>query len=99
MILKHRIYFFFWKILMNLMGIKKGVFVEEWSDSKNRFITGVICGYAGESVNEKTFGFDIHIKWLQPMQGNEYPHHTEGWYSYKEFDKKIKFKDGSSTRF
>lgn len=92
MILKHRIYFFFWKSLMNFMHVKKGVFVEEWSDSKNRFITGVIYGFVGESVDENTFGFDIHIKWLEPMQGTSSLYHSEGWYSYKQFKDKIRFK-------
>lgn len=89
---KHAIYFFFWKIMAYFLGVKKGVFVEEYSDHKQKFITGVITHLTCESITKNKCGFDIQVKWFEPFQGNDYRYYSDGSYSLKDFNRKIYFK-------
>lgn len=89
MIFKHKIYFFFWKILMRLIGIKPGTFYSVYSETKKRNIKGIVTNLSGNSINRAKFGFDIHIHWLEPIDGNDSRYFSSGSYSYKDIVKKL----------
>lgn len=87
---KHRFYFFLWKIKMYLKGFKKYTCVETYSEDKKKVIKGFVFGFTGDSVTNKVYGFDVNIKWIEPLQGNDARFFNSGWYSEKQIkDQKI----------
>jgi hypothetical protein len=75
---------------MYLKGVKKYACVETYSDHKKKMIKGFILGFSGDSVTKNKFGFDINIKWIEPLQGNDSRFFSSGWYSEKQLkDQKI----------
>lgn len=82
---KHYMYFKFWKFLMRLRGIKYGKVVSIFYEERQ--IIGIVSGLSGDSINDKLYGFEVNIKWLEPLQGNDPRYHTYGSYEYKELIK------------
>lgn len=80
MIFKHKIYFFFWKIWMWLLGYGVGEWVNAWSYSKQKYINGFVCGYTGDSVDSSTVVFFVHVIWNRPFIGDDPTFFKEGWY-------------------
>lgn len=87
---KHRIYFLLWRIKMFLKGYDIYSCVETYSPDKKKVIKGFVFGFAGDSVTRKKFAFDVNIKWIEPLQGNDARFFNSGWYSEKQLkDQKI----------
>lgn len=86
---KHYLFFLIWKIKMYLKGYKKGTFVKVWSEEKNKFIKGVVLSLSGDSVTKKNFGFDVNVKFLEPVVGHDSRFYSYGSYSSKEIGKKL----------
>ena len=90
MIRLHRIYFFFWKLIMRSKGIKIGTFFVEYSEQKHKDIKGVVTSLSGDSITKNKFGFDININWLEPLEGYDSRCYTFGSYRYKDTVKKLR---------
>ena len=86
---KHYLFFIIWKIKMYLKGYEKDVPVKTWSEEKQKFIKGYIQSLSGDSVTKEKFGFDLNVKWLEPIQGNDSRYYTSGSYSEKNIGKTI----------
>ena len=88
---KHYLIFLLWKIKMYLKGYKKGSVVQIWSEEKKRFIGGFVKGFTGDSITEKKFGFDVWIRFIEPIEGNDSRFFTSGFYSESQLkEQKIK---------
>lgn len=86
---KHRLFFLIWKIKMYLKGYKKGTFVKVWSEEKDKFVKGVIECLSGDSITTKKVEFDLNVKFLEPVVGNDSRFYSYGSYSSKEIGKTI----------
>jgi len=92
MIIKHQIYFVFFKIWCHLNLIYKGRFVYYYSEEKEKWIKGVVTSFEGVSVTRKIFGFEIGVNWLEPLQGYNSKAYTWGAYDLKSYKKKLRSK-------
>ena len=83
MTLKHRIYFWFWKLYVTyIVGFGVGKFV-----IGDENIPGIIESHSGDSINDKIFGFDVNITWGEPLQGDDIKYHIYGSYELKDLKK------------
>lgn len=82
---KHKIYYFYWRILLFLQGIRKGSHVKFFSKDKDRFIYGLVTGFTGDSISDKSYTFDIQVHFLEPLQGNDIRYYSSGAYSREQF--------------
>ena len=80
----HGIYFFFWKLKLYFLGIKKGTFVKTFSEDKSKFIKGVVTSLNGDSITSTKYSFDISVNWLEPLQGNDSRYYNVGHYTEKQ---------------
>ena len=98
MILRHRIYFVLWKVFVGMFcGIRKGVRVRTYSDSKSKWINGTIYELSVESCTRWRCEFDIYIEWDEPLDGNDHRYYIDGCYSFRHFiSDKIMFAEKST---
>jgi hypothetical protein len=89
MIKRHKFYFFFYNLYLNLIGIKPGTLVKKFSEEKKKYIQGKIISVEGVSITKNKFGFDFRINWDEPIYGNDNRFFTVGWYQLKDLNKKI----------
>lgn len=85
MIFKHKIQYYLTVIWCLFLTLYPGRFVYQYLEEKDKNIKGVITGFAGCSVTQETFVFDIQIKWFEPRQGTDYRFYSDGAYFLKDF--------------
>lgn len=81
----HKLFFFFWKIKMRILGYGKGALVKVYSEDKNKWIKGAVTGLVGCSVTRKKYDFSLQVQFFEPSQGNDARFFSRSYVTEQEF--------------
>ncbi len=89
MIRKHKLYFWFWKLWLSIIGIKVGTEVSYYNKEDDATYYGKVICLCGASITKSKWGADIMVRFDTPLQGDDDRYFTQGSYTYKEFKKSL----------
>lgn len=87
----HKIFFFFWKLKVWILGLRKGALVKVYSEDKNKWIKGAITGIVGCSVTRSKYDFSFQISFFEPIQGNDARFFSRSYLTEQELREKLQF--------